>query len=273
MLIAQVTDTHIKAAGRLAYRRVDSAEKLRACVAHLNALDPRPDIVLLTGDLVDLGRPEEYALLREILAPLRMPLYAIPGNHDERGALRRAFADQRYLPHEGEFLQYVVEDYPLRLVALDTVVPGEQRGELCAHRLAWLEAQLAHEPRRETVLFMHHPPFATGLANMDWQNCHNGEALGALVERHPQVIRILCGHVHRPVYLHWHGVTASIAPSPSHSCVFDLKADASHDFVLEPPTCELHHWREGAGLVSHLTFVGDYGGRFPFYDDGGRLIK
>ena len=272
MLIAQVTDTHIKAAGRLAYRQVDSAERLRNCVAHLNALDPRPDIVLLTGDLVDLGRPEEYALLREILAPLRMPLYAIPGNHDERGALRAAFADQHYLRQEAEFVQYVVEDYPLRLIGLDTVIPGEQGGELCAKRLAWLDEQLARAPGRPTALFMHHPPFVTGLANMDWQNCRNGDALGALVERHRQVVRILCGHVHRPIHLHWHGVTASIAPSPSHSCVLDLKPQASHDFVLEPPSCELHYWREGTGLISHLSFIGDYGGRFPFYDAQGKLI-
>lgn len=272
MLIAQITDTHIKAAGRLAYRRVDPADRLRNCVAHLNALSPRPNLVLLTGDLVDLGRPEEYVLLREILAPLDAPLHVIPGNHDERGALRQAFADHGYLPREGEFLHYVLEDYPLRLIGLDTVVPGELRGELCSARLAWLEAQLERAPERPTALFMHHPPFLTGLAKMDWQNCHNGAALGALLERHRQVVRLLCGHVHRPVLLHWHGVTASIAPSPSHSCVFDLNSDASHDFVLEPPSCALHYWREGTGLISHLTFIGDYGGRFPFYDAEGKLI-
>lgn len=272
MLIAQVTDPHIKAAGKLAYRRVDSAQKLRDCVAHLNALDPRPDIVLLTGDLVDLGRPEEYAVLRGILAPLAAPMYVIPGNHDERGALRAAFSDHAYLRRDPEFLHYAIEDHPLRLIGLDTVIPGEQAGELCERRLAWLEAQLRAAPGKPTVIFMHHPPFLTGLANMDWQNCRNGEALGALVEKHRQVIRILCGHVHRPIHTHWHGVTASIAPSPSHSCVFDLRPDASHDFVLEPPTCELHYWREGAGLVSHLTFIGDYGGRSPFYDANGRLI-
>jgi 3',5'-cyclic AMP phosphodiesterase CpdA len=241
-------------------------------VAHLNTLDPRPDIVLLTGDLVDLGRPEEYALLREILAPLGMPIYVVPGNHDERGAMRRAFSDHAYLPQAGDFLHYVLEDYPVRLIGLDTVVAGEPGGELCEARLGWLDAQLRRVPDRETVLFMHHPPFLTGLANMDWQNCRNGEALGALLERHRQVTRLLCGHVHRPIHLAWHGITASIAPSPSHSCVFDLNPDASHDFVLEPPTCELHYWREGTGLISHLTFIGDYGGRFPFYDKSGKLI-
>lgn len=272
MLIAQITDTHIKAGGRLAYRMVDSAEKLADCVAHVNALRPLPDIVLLTGDLVDLGRPEEYAVLREILAPLHMPLYVIPGNHDERGAMRRAFSDHAYLPQVGEFLHYVVDDYPLRLIGLDTVVPGEQGGDLCAERLAWLEAALERRPERPTLLFMHHPPFLTGLANMDWQNCRNADALGALLERHRQVTRVLCGHVHRPIHLAWHGVTASIAPSPSHSCAFDLSVDASHDFVLEPPTCEVHYWSEAAGLVSHITFIGDYGGRFPFYDASGKLI-
>ena len=107
MLIAQVTDPHIKAAGRLAYRTVDSAQKLRDCVAHLNALDPRPDIVLLTGDLVDLGRPEEYAVLREILAPLAAPVYVIPGNHDERGALRAAFSDHAYLRRDPSALAWL----------------------------------------------------------------------------------------------------------------------------------------------------------------------
>lgn len=272
MIIAQITDTHIKAGGRLAYRKVDSAAKLADCVAHLNAMNPRPDMALLTGDLVDFGKPEEYAVLREILAPLRMPMYAIPGNHDERAAFRAAFAADGYLPRDGDFCHYAIEDYPVRLIGLDTTVPGEPGGNLCPDRLAWLDARLAEAPERPTVLFMHHPPFLTGIANMDWQNCRNGDALGALVERHRQVFRVLCGHVHRPIHLHWHGVTASIAPSPSHSCAFDLNSDAPHDFVLEPPTCAVHYWRADTGLISHLTFIGDYGGRFPFYDAAGKLI-
>jgi 3',5'-cyclic AMP phosphodiesterase CpdA len=262
MLIAQITDTHIKAGGRLAYRQVDSAAKLRACVAQLNALQTPPDLVLLTGDLVDLGRDEEYAVLRELLAPLRMPVYAIPGNHDDRAALRRAVAVEGY-----------VEEHPLRLIGLDTTIPGQPGGELCAERLAWLAARLAEAPQRPTALFMHHPPFVTGLANMDRQNCANGEALGDLLEQHRQVRHVLCGHVHRPIHTHWRGVTTSIAPSPSHSCVLDFDPQASHDFVLEPPTCALHYWNAEAGLlISHLVFIGDFGGRFPFYDEQGRLI-
>jgi len=266
MLIAQITDTHIKASGRLAYKKVDSAQKLARCVEHLNRLTPRPDIALLTGDLVDMGRPEEYAVLRRLLAPLRMPIYVIPGNHDDRRVLAQAFSDHGYLPARGKFLHYSVEDYPLRLIGLDTTIPGEPGGNMCLDRLAWLDGKLSEAPNRPTAIFMHHPPFLTGLKNMDVQNCRNGEALGALIERHSQVIRILCGHVHRAVQLHWHGVTASIAPSPSHSVAFDLRENAPHDFVLEPPTCALHHWREDTGLISHLTFIESYDGPYPFFD-------
>lgn len=271
MLIAQITDTHIKAGGRLAYGTVDSADKLARCVEHVNRLTSRPDIVLMTGDLVDAGRPEEYDVLRRLIAPLDMPIFVIPGNHDERGALREAFADHDYLPSGGEFLHYTVEDYPLRLICLDTTVPGEPGGLMCAERLAWLDARLG-EDRRPTAIFMHHPPFLTGIRNMDAQNCRNGAALGELLTRHPQVVRLLCGHVHRAIQLHWYGVTASIAPSPSHSVAYDLRDDAPHELVLEPPACEIHHWREDTGLISHLTFIGADDRRYPFYDADGKLI-
>ncbi|MGF1610081.1 MAG: phosphodiesterase [Kiloniellales bacterium] len=272
MIIAQVTDTHIKADGKLAYQRVDTAAALRRCVAHLNALVPRPDAALLTGDLVDLGRPAEYAVLREILAELAMPYYVIPGNHDDRENLRAAFADHDYLPREGEFLHYVIEDYPVRLIGLDTTVPGAPHGELCAERLSWLDARLAEDRTRQTVLFMHHPPFLTGIAHMDAQNCRNGTALGALVERHCQIAFVLCGHVHRTIQRSWHGTAAAIGPSPAHAVALDLRADGPSAFVLEPPSCLLLFQAGDGGLVAHVSLLGRFDGPYPFYDSAGRLI-
>src|SRR5512147_1866781 len=155
MLIAQMSDTHIKPKGELAMGRVDTALHLARAVAHVNALSPAPDLVLITGDLTDAGKPEDYAHLRAILMPLSMPIYLIPGNHDARDALRGVFADHHYLPADG-FLQYVIDDGPLRLIALDTLTPGAPHGELCATRLGWLEARLA-ESARPTIIFMHHP--------------------------------------------------------------------------------------------------------------------
>src|SRR6478752_512147 len=125
MLIAQITDTHIKLPDKLAYGKVDTATMLKRCVQELLALKQQPDLILLTGDLVDLGRPEEYEHLMSILAPIKQRIIAIPGNHDERGAMRDAFRDGGYLPTEGKFLQFAIDDYPLRLVGLDTLIPGQ----------------------------------------------------------------------------------------------------------------------------------------------------
>src|SRR5436305_3103639 len=159
MIIAQISDTHIVAPGKLfrcpvqgsaadserGYREFDTAAYLARAVATLNALVPRPDVAVVTGDLVDHGEPEEYEHLRALLRPLAMPVFVIPGNHDARDPLRAAFGGDGYLPADG-FLQYTVEDYPLRLVALDTLIPGKHSGSLCAERLRWLDRTLAAQP-------------------------------------------------------------------------------------------------------------------------------
>lgn len=272
MLIAQVTDTHLRPRGSVAYGKVDTVSSLERCIAHLNELKPAPDVVLMTGDLTDKGTLEETGLLREIVAPLTAPVFLIPGNHDRREALRQVFGDLGYLPAEGTFLHYVIEDYPLRMIGLDTVVPGAPHGELCAERLAWLAARLEEAPERPTLLFMHHPPFRTGLDFMDSLKCRNGEALGALIEQHRQVERIVCGHVHRSIQLQWHGTTASIAPSSSHAVTLDLVGEPYPSYMLEPPSCALHLWLEGTGLVSHLSFIGGDYGPHPFVDADGNWI-
>src|SRR6218665_699026 len=121
MLMAQISDTHIQTGGQRAYGIVDTAGLLRACVADVARLDPRPDLLVLTGDLVDHGRPEEHALLQELLAPLTMPLSIVDGNHDERPAVGSALAGPRsdYLGQTGEFLQSAVDLGPLGLLVVD----------------------------------------------------------------------------------------------------------------------------------------------------------
>ena len=211
-------------------------------MAHVNALDPRPDIVIATGDLVEGGKPEEYARLKRLLAPLAMPVHLIPGNHDARDALRAAFADHAYLPSRG-FLQYTIEDQPVRLIALDTLVPGKGYGELCDERLDWLEARLA-EGDRPTAIFMHHPPFDCGIDAFDGSRLNEGgERLAALVRRHDNVERVMCGHVHRPIQVRWAGTMASIAPSTAHQATLDLHEGAPLSMTMEPPGLALHQWR------------------------------
>lgn len=272
MIFAQISDMHIKPPGRLAYRKVDTAAALARCVSHLNALKPRPELVLVTGDLTDIGTEEEYALFRELMEPLRIPYFVIPGNHDERGALRRVLPEATYRPGGSEFLQYTIEEYPVRLIGLDSLVPGEPYGELGPEKLAWLDAQLSTAAGRPTVLFMHHPPFLTGIHHMDVQNCRDGSALGALIERHAQVQALLCGHVHRFIVTGWHGIAASICPSPSHAVAFDLDPEGPSALFLDPPACLIHVWTEEKQLVSHVSFIGEFEGPYPFFDAQGRLI-
>jgi 3',5'-cyclic-AMP phosphodiesterase len=263
MLIAQISDMHVKPPGELLYKRIDTAGFLERAVAHVNGLDPRPDIVLATGDLVDGGKPDEYALLRRLLAPLAMPVYLIPGNHDARDAMRGAFPDHGYLPISG-FLQYTIEDRPVRLIALDTLVSGKTHGELCAERLDWLEARLG-EGDRPTVLFMHHPPFDCGIAGFDGHRLSEGASrLADLVRRHANVERIMCGHVHRPIQVRWAGTMASIAPSTAHQATLDLHDNAPLSMKMEPPAIALHLWRPNTGLITHVSYVGTYEGPQPF---------
>src|SRR5215468_4027595 len=178
MIIAQISDLHIRAPGQLAYRRVDTAPCLERCVAQLAHMTPRPDLVLATGDLVDVGLPEEYRHLRALLAPLPMPVYLIPGNHDRREPILAEFADHPYLPRQGTFLHYVIEDHPVRLIGLDTLVVGQGGGHMCDERLAWLAARLEEAPRRPTMIFMHHAPFHTGIEHMDRLGLEGAEADG-----------------------------------------------------------------------------------------------
>lgn len=265
MLIAQITDAHVGPEGELFYGRLDTGAALARAVAALNALTPRPDIVLFTGDLADRGTPAEYDYIRRLLAPLKMPLAVIPGNHDRRKAMRAAFAE--ILPETG-FLHQVIEEFPLRLIGLDTLDESEfSLGLICAERRDWLDRQLSAAPDRPTVVFMHHPPFLTGIGHMDPINCAGGGALEAVIARHPQVIRVLCGHVHRPVVVGWGGTIASIAPAVAHQLPLDLRPDAPSAFVLEPPAFDLHLWIEGQGLTSHRQIIGDFG-RAISYDTG-----
>src|SRR5262245_40635796 len=150
MLLAQISDCHVMEPGRKLFDRVDTNAHLAAAVAHLNRI--RPDFVWVTGDLVESGRPAQYAHLRSMLDRLGAPYAVMPGNHDAREALKSAFADHPYWRPTGDSLHYVIEDMPLRLIALDSLIPGEGGGRLGEDQLSWLETRLGDAPARPTVI-------------------------------------------------------------------------------------------------------------------------
>lgn len=267
MLIAQISDLHVLADGTPLGGQVDTQAALVAAMDHLAALAPRPDLVLATGDLTQDGLPEDYALLRSAFGGLPMPVYVIPGNHDNRANLRAAFADCGYLPETGEFLHYTIDTYPIRLIGLDTVIQDEVGGKLCSGRLRWLEQRLSEQPERPTVIFMHHPPFATGITFMDKPAFDGAADLEALVSRFPCIQLVTCGHVHRAIQTQWAGTLAAVSPSIVFQMALELSENAPSAFVLEPPALSLHLWR-GSGAPTIVTsLIGDYGPRHRFHTD------
>ncbi len=263
MLIAQITDLHIQHGGKHA-EHIQAHAHLSACVSALNALKPRPDLVVATGDLTEHGRADEYETLKLLLADLDMPYIMIPGNHDNPQTLRASFPEHEYLQSDSPFIQYALEHWPLRLIGLDTTIPGAGQGRLCERRLAWLAEILAQAPERPTVLMMHHPPFETGIRSMDELGLIEGrEALVRTLEPYRNIERILCGHLHRSIVCRVGNTVASTCPGTAHQIALDLRPDATLSFNFEPPGYQLH-WQGAHGLVSHHALIGGFPGPFPF---------
>ena len=274
LLIAQISDLHIKVPGALAYRQVDTAAALARCIAALNRFMPRPDFVAISGDLVDTRLPEEYEHLKTLLAPLAIPFAAVPGNHDDRAALRAAFPGQAYASSAGA-LNIVHPLGELDLVLLDSSVPGAAHGMLDGETLRWLDATLAGSATRPALLFLHHPPFVTGITHMDDQNLRNAADLAAIVQRHRRARLVAAGHVHRATLTTFAGVAASICPAPNHAVALDLDAHLPPSFMIEPPAFHLHAWfpDDGFGrVVTHNVPIGEFEGPYPFRGPDGRLL-
>src|SRR5258708_19609718 len=193
VLIAQISDRDIKAAGAVGYGGVDTAKGVGGCVAEVNELRPGPDLVVVSGDLADTPTAEEYQHLKRLLAPLQLPLIGIPGNHDSRELMRAFFPEQPYAASSGALNQTRCVA-GLEVILLDSSVPGKPYGELQAPTLQWLDATLAHSPERPALLFLHHPPFRTGIWHMDRQNLLNASELATIVRKHPRVRLVAAGH-------------------------------------------------------------------------------
>ena len=274
VLIAQISDLHIKPPGVLAYARVDTARALERCVAGLNAFTPKPDLVVISGDLADTPTVEEYEHLKRLLAQLKLPFVGIPGNHDSRDLMRAAFPNAPYAFSSGPLNQRV-EVEGLDLVLLDSSVPGRPHGELDAPTLQWLEATLASSPDRPALLFLHHPPFKTGIRHMDRQFLLNAGELAAVVKRHPRTQLIAAGHVHRAILTMFAGIPSTICPAPNHAVDLDLAELREPSFKIEPPAFHLHTWFPGEGfgsVVTHQVPIGNFDAPHPFFGPDGKLL-
>jgi 3',5'-cyclic AMP phosphodiesterase CpdA len=262
MLIAQITDLHVVEHNEKAYGgRVDSNALLKGAVDRLNRLSPQPDLIIATGDLADHGRPEEYHKLRELLAEVKAPIAVVIGNHDKREIFREELGHFEYLPKSG-FLHYVLETRPVRVIVLDSTSDHRHDGDFCDERAAWLEARLSEADSVPTVVALHHPPFDTGIKWMDGQGSGWAKPLIEVIARYPNIVRVICGHLHRPIFTEVAGCTVTVAPSTAHQVALDLSPDFDiatqlPEFELEPPGFQLHSW-DGTRLRTHSLHVQEW---------------
>ena len=268
MLIAQLSDLHVRPRGVPAARVVETNMMVERALASVAALNPRPDVVVISGDVTECGRPEEYEMASQMFRRhLSMPVFVVPGNHDRRDNFRSHLAHMRGVTEDPDFVQYVVDEYPVRLVMLDSVVPQAGHGLLCPQRLEFLDRTLRAAPDKPTMLVLHHPPMLTGAGGMDGIWLRNTAELGALLERHPQVERILTGHHHRSIVGRLGHAIVIVAPAVVHQTELNLRPGIEDQLVLEPSAYQLHLQLPDGGIATHTVFAERFPGPFPFVVD------
>jgi 3',5'-cyclic-AMP phosphodiesterase len=249
MRIAHLSDLHLTR-GPLA---AQPAAALADALARLLAVEPRPDCVVITGDLADTGHPDEYAALRAILRRCPLPVHLLPGNHDDPAAMIARFGDTPYLGN-GVSPAYTV-DYPqATLVIVNSWVEGSPAGRLGPDQLAWIDQVLGARRDVPALVCLHHPPVPVGIPFLDDMILDDAAALAAVIEQHPHVVRVLAGHVHRDTSALFAGALMTTAPSTFRQAALRLHDAEPPGYVAEP-TGFLLHLLDGTRCVTHSVAV------------------
>ena len=257
MLIAHISDFHGFAhAAETSLVRADAADAARKVVEDIAAYAPAIDAAIFTGDLVDGGTEENYALLKDILAPLDMPVFVVPGNHDTRVGLRAAFRDTLSFPSDGT-AHYAARIGGIRLLALDTLVDGQVYGTLDDAQLAWLDQTLAADHPGPTIVAVHHPPCPSGMDALDVMALRGGkDRLGQILSGITGPVVVLAGHIHRPFQAFWNGAFCQVGGGPSFQHALDLRPNAPEPGRAEEPYAYfILRFADDVSLTIHKRFV------------------
>ena len=258
MLIAQITDIHLGFdpgnPDELNRQRLDTV--LRALIEGPS----RPDLLLATGDLTDHGDSDSYRALADAFGQCPFPVWPCMGNHDDRANFAAIFPD---VPQQGGFIHYVIPLPGRRIIMLDTLEPGRHGGAFCEARARWLAERLDEDSATPTLIVMHHPPVEVGI---DWMNTHPDEPwvqrFAATIEGRPNIVALICGHLHRTITAPWKGTSVAICSSTAPQLALDLRPmdpaapDGRPMIIADAPAYALHRWT-GEGLVTHFETAGD----------------
>ncbi len=254
MLIAHLSDLHITGTDPETRRN----RRAITAIERVANLQPGADCLLVSGDLVENGSREEYQFLHTQFQKLHLPIYVVLGNHDERANFRAIFANYPGMAQSSGPVHYCIDQWPVQIIALDTLIEGRADGRLEPEALAWLSATLARAPHKPTLILMHHPPSAIGLVGLDNIRLNEGrEAFTKIIAANPQIERILCGHVHRASHTRFAGTIVSTSSATGMQSHLDFSTDAKAVMIGEPACLQLHINLPNQGLVSHTAFIDD----------------
>ena len=250
MIIAQLSDTHIALDDPDSAQRISDFERT---IADLNALVPPPDAIVHTGDVVHNGRPDEYAEAVRILAKARAPVYAMVGNKDHRGNFRRAFSDRGYLEPDSGLIEYAVEEYPVRLIIVDTKSASSNKGDFCPERAMRLIGRIDAETSKPIAVFTHHPPFEVpvGPDPLNFETPDMMQRLREALQHSVRVAGVFSGHVHRGTAGQIGRIPASVMPSVATN----LRKGEYPEHMKTRPVYHLHQLDLTANFITQSRIV------------------
>ena len=246
-LVLQLTDTHILPKGKVLYNSIDTALHLRETVKQINRMRPMPDVLIVTGDLAEHGDRAGYQHFIELIKPLTMPVYVVPGNHDSPQTMLDAFAGTSCFPVSDDTYQYVIEDLPFRILGLNSRSDSSELPEFGEKRLSWLKHQL-HDSDKPVLIALHHPPMITGIELIDMGGAEWFQGLKSVLAEHRQVKQLICGHCHTDLCGRIGQVPVYMAPATSHWLIASRGINIAPSTIIAPATPTLHHYIDGEFL-------------------------
>ena len=229
LLFCQISDSHFMNKGQKVFDQIETHSQFARVIEYCKYLDPNPDFFIMSGDLIN-DNPDYYIDYIKLCNQLNKPYYLMMGNHDKRKDLKKSIINKDLIDKNG-FINFTIDHNFLKIICLDTAIEGSIEGELTEASLIWLEEELKKNLKKNTIIFMHHPPIKIGSALFDHIKCKNGDVFLSLLKKYNNVSKIIFGHVHCIYSKALENLT--LISCPSSSFQFPIDAITTKNLLLD----------------------------------------